>query len=70
MCKICKGEEVFLNHFITPIASRPLEVDIFVPSRALAFEYNGEYHYQFVTVYLVNENQVCSFFIFSALLKK
>ncbi len=31
--------------------STSFEVDVFVPSRSLAFEYNGEYHYNFVALY-------------------
>ncbi len=32
-------------------SERNFEVDVFVPSCSLAFEYNGEYHYQFVALY-------------------
>ncbi len=31
--------------------STRMELDVFVPSRSLAFEYNGEYHYHDVLVY-------------------
>ncbi len=39
---VVKGEE-----------RRLFELDVLIPSRALAFEYNGEYHYQFVPLYLL-----------------
>ncbi len=35
------------------LTGKPFEVDIFVPSLSLAFEYNGEYHYKFVSMYQI-----------------
>ncbi len=43
--------EVVMNYCITVASGKPFEVDIFIPALSLAFEYNGEYHYQFVSMY-------------------
>ncbi len=35
--------------------------DVFIPSLSLALEYNGEYHYQFVPVYLELTQYICTY---------
>ncbi len=47
--------DVEMNYSVKPSVGRAFEVDVFVSSRSIAFEYNGEYHYQFVPVYLIWE---------------
>ncbi len=40
-----------MNKDINLGSGKGFEVDVFVPNLALAFEYNGEYHYKFVPLY-------------------
>ncbi len=40
-----------MNYSARSADGKCFELDIFVPTRSLAFEYNGEYHYQFVPLY-------------------
>ncbi len=40
-----------MNHTLKNVDGKSFEVDVFIPSRSLAFEYNGEYHYKFVSMY-------------------
>ncbi len=47
---IFKGEDVEMNYLLRE-GGKTFEVDVFVPSRALALEYNGEYHYKYVSMY-------------------
>src|SRR5689334_14870287 len=53
MKKLFSSYTVELNYFVQGNAKRPFEFDIFIPDLSLAFEYNGEYHYQSVPVYLI-----------------
>ncbi len=41
-----------MNYRVEPALGRPFEVDVAIPSLSLVFEYNGEYHYHFVPMYL------------------
>ncbi len=40
-----------MNYSVNLEKGKRFEVDVFIPSRALAFEYNGEYHYKYIPLY-------------------
>ncbi len=41
-----------MNYMLYPLIGRPFEVDVFISSLSLAFDYHAEYHYRYVPLYL------------------